>query len=199
MDFYDIHEQTRFQITISVPEKMEELSDMFVTKEELQDLLGPHAYLPSSPTNGHRTYTLKSVIEREVKEWADKLVASGKKTLIIDDEELLDVLKQGYLSDYTEDDDRFGRHGDRICYARRYKRKKTKVTRGDVTDMWHCFQYAWRDKYGCYLPHIPRYDRGINLFKALKDVVGWRRMRKHISDEKLKFYRMIWDNPEEHV
>jgi hypothetical protein len=198
MDFYDIHDQTRFQITISKPVNMEDLSDLFVTKDELHDLVGGNVYFHGTDK---RTITLAGVITTELRKWTDKLEASGKKTLLIEDEELLDVLKKGYVSEFTDDnDDRFGRHGDRICYARRYVRKKKKATQGDVTNMWRQFQCAFHDKYGCYPSHIPRYDRGIAHFKAWKEIIGWRRLRKQMHNkETVKFYRQIWDNPEEFI
>ncbi|HEX04751.1 MAG TPA: hypothetical protein ENH10_06290 [Bacteroidetes bacterium] len=195
--FYDIHEQTKYQITISKPEKVEDLSDLFITKEELNVLIGNSVYL----SNGNQvTRILSAVVTTEVKAWAEKLVASGKKTLRIDDEDLLYVLKKGYLTDYTGNDTTFGRHGNNICYARRFKRKKTKVTQGDVTTVWGHMFYAFKDKFHVYPSHIPRYGRHIRMFKAFKKIVGWRAVRKQIGTHAhLKFYRQIWDNPEEHI
>lgn len=197
MDFFDIHEHTRFQITISKPEKVEELSDLFVTRDELRDIIGDRFFYHGT---GQRTFRLTSVVESEVKVLTDKLDASGKKTLRIEDQELLDVLKSGYLSDYTPGCDLYGRHGDRICYARRYKRKKLKATQGDVSTLWSCMMHAFRVKYGCYPSHIPRYDRHIPMFNAWKKIVGWRRTRRQMSNpDNVKFYRQIWDDPEEFI
>lgn len=193
--FYDIVEQTKYQITISKPEKMEDLSDLFVTKEELIGLIGERYFHGAGP----HTTTLSNVVAAEVKAWGEKLVSSGKKTLLITDDDLLDVLKQGYLSDYGEGDTRFGRHGDRICYTRQFKRKKTKVTQGDVNHLWDYLFYGFRERFSVYPSHVPRYDRGVNMFKAYKTIVGWRRVRKHMSKTYVKFYRQIWDNPEEHI
>lgn len=200
MKFYDIHEQTKYQVVVSRPENAEDLSDLFLTEEELLDMVGENYYL-GNIGNNPRTITLNSVITADVKKWTDKLEESGKKTLRIEDEDLLEVLKQGYITNYTSGDDRFGRHGDRICYARRYKRVKKKATQGDVRNLWiHVFQCAFRSKYGCYMPHIPTYDRHLSLFKAMKDILGWRRCRKFMgSREDAKFYRQIWDNPEEFI
>ena len=197
MEFYDIHDQNKYQITISKPENMEELSDLFVTQEEFKDLIGDNFWYHD---NSPRTITLKSVVENEVKEWADKLEASGNKTLRIEDEELLDILKQGHLSDFTPGTDKYGRHGDRICYARRYKRVKKRATQGDVRNLWSYLQHGFRQKYGCYPSHIPMYKRGLTMFKAFKKIVGWRRVRAEIKDkEYVKFIRQIWNNPEEFI
>ena len=198
MNFYDIHEQTKYQITFSKPENMEDLSDLFITHEELQDLVGGHYYVSG---DSKQTINLDNVITAAVTAWSDKLEASGKKTLLIDDEELLDVLKRGYLSDHTEDNHtKFGRHGDRICYARQWKRKKTKVTQGDVAVLWGYLSSGFHAKFNVWPSHIPRYDRHIRMFKAFKKIVGWRRVRMQMHDKpRVRFFRQIWDNPEEHI
>ena len=196
MQFYDILEQSPYAIRISKPENMEDLSDLFVTGEELAEMTGRAVNVYSN----EQTIKLTHTIETEVLAWGEKLIASGKKTLLIEDEALLDILKQGHLKDFMEDDDRFGRHGDRICYARQFKRKKTKVTGGDVSRMWDYFFYGFRTKFNTYPSHIPRYDRHVNMFKAFKKIVGWRLMREQMHNKDLvKFYRQIWDNPEEHI
>ena len=196
MEFYDIHEQTPYQITVSKPENMEDLSDLFITGDELQDLVGRHSYV----SDKHSTIILSGVITAAVKELTEKLEASNKKTIRIDDEELLEVLKENYLSAFTPQDSGFGRHGNTICYTRRYKRKKHTATQGDVTMMWSYLSYAFRNKFDTFPTHIPRYDRTINMFKAFKSIVGWRRVRTCIHDKKtVKFFRQIWDNPEEYI
>lgn len=196
MEFYDIVDQSDYQITVTKPEKVEDLSDMFITEEELQDMIGYNFHI-----HGHepRKIVLKKSVENEVQKWIDKLEASGKKTFLIKDQELLDILKTGYLCDYAGTD-KYCRHGDRICFARRYKRVKKKPTKGDVRDFWcHYFPSAFRDKYGCYPPHIPTYDRSVALFKAFKNIVGWRRIRSLVTDHNAKFIRQIWDNPQEYM
>lgn len=197
MEFYDIQEQTKYKITLSKPENMEELSDLFITEEEAKDLIGPGFWIHGTDS---RTVIMKNEVERAVAHWAEKLEESGRKTLPIDDEELLDVLKEGYLSDFTPQTDKYGRHGDRICYARQHRRVKKKATQGDVQALWSYLQHGFRQKYGCYPSHIPRYDRGITMFKAFKKIVGWRRVRAEIKDKTyVKFIRQIWDNPEEFI
>lgn len=197
MEFYDIHEQTKYKITISVPENVEELSDLFITKDELQELVGRGGLWLNGTSK--RTFYMDAVIKENLKRLGEKLDASGKKTLPIEDEELLDVLKNSYVSDYDEEG-RFGRHGNRLCYARRYKRVKKKPTSGDVRDLWNTLQYAFRKKYGCYPSHIPTYDRHLTMFKAWKKIVGWKAVQDCTSDKQTrKWFRQIWDNPEEYM
>jgi len=196
MDFYDVHEQTKYEITVSKPKKPEDLSDLFMTEEELKDLVGRNFYMYDK----QRTIILSGVVTTEVVKWANKLEASGKKTLRIDDDELLVVLKKGPLSDYTDDNATYGRHGNRICFARQYKRKKTKVSQSDVSMLWSHLVSGFYDRFRVWPTHIPRYERSIGMFKAFKEIVGWRRVRSHMHDKAtVKFLRQIWDNPEEHI
>jgi hypothetical protein len=194
MEFYDIHDQTLYKIVVSKPENVEDLSDLFITKEELSSLVGREYFHVGAKTQ----FTLDSVVSQEILKWGDKLIKSKKKTLAIDDEELLDVIKERPLSSFLPGDDRFARRSDRICFAKSYKRKKVKATRGDLRSLWTSLWYGFYHKYGCYPPHIPVYDRSLAQFKAWKGIVGWRLIAKTTPDKtQRKFYRQIWDNPEE--
>lgn len=196
MEFYDVHEQTKYKITISQPENIEELSDLFITREELTSLVGRGIWVSSTSPS---TFYLENVISQEIAKLGKKLDESGKKTIPIDDDELLEALKGSYVSDYDEEG-RFGRHGDRLCYARRYKRVKKKPTKGDVRFMWSHFQHAFRHKYGCYPSHIPTYDRHLTMFKAYQKIVGWKAFIATVHDkDDRKWFRMIWENPEEYM
>lgn len=195
-EFYDLHEQTKYQLVISSPRKMEDLSDLFISSDELTELIGP-SYRSSRGYGERNTITLRDAVAADIKKLTDKLDASGKKSIPIDNEELLDVLKQGYMSDFTADPT-YGRHGDRVCYTNRYQRKKHKATQSDVAALWLALQYGFKDKYDCYPSHITRWERHIGMFKAFKKIVGWRRILKHTSQPQTKFFRQIWDNPEEY-
>lgn len=198
MEFYDILDQTKYSIQVSKPERVEDLSDLFISKDELEELVGrwTNIYAPNKPYR----MTLDAVISSELKKYADKLDASGKKTLLIDDDDLLNVLKdsKSYVSNYI--DASYCRHGNRIGYARRYVRKKTKPTKGDVQYFWvQIIPSAFRLKFGCYPSHIPTYDRGLLLFKAFKKILGWKNCSELMDAEHKKFFKMIWDNPEEYI
>lgn len=194
MEFFDVHEQTRYKMVVSRPENLEELSDAFVSADEFRELTGLNPWVPGSSP---RTFTIDDSIAAEVQKLCDKLDASKKKSLIIEDEELLDVLKDNYLSDYTHTD-KYRRHGNRICY--KYKRKKKRATRGDLANLWGAMFYAFSDRYGVYPPHVPRYERNLQMFKAFKKIVGWKYVNKRVyTPQTRKWYRQIWDNPEEYM
>lgn len=196
MEFFDVHEHTKYKVTVSRPENVEELSDCFITEDELKDIVGPNFWYQG---NSPRTFINNTVVSAELDKWAAKLEESGKRTLLIEDEELLGLLKdKNYVSDFI--DGKYGRHGDRICFSRRYERKKTKPTKTDVREFWiRIFPCAFRDKFGCYQSHIPTYDRHLPHFKAWKKILGWKRCSQYMNDGNKKFYRQIWDHPEEYV
>lgn len=198
MQFFDVHEQTKYRIIISKPETIDKISDDFISDDELKDLVGKNFWPPHS--SEPRTYLLDNSITKELQTWADKLKASGKKTLLIEDDELLSVLKKDgcCIPDYVPE---FGRHGDRICYSRRYKRVKKKPTLTDVKEFWNrIFYHAFYTRFGAWPPYVPTYNRGLQAFKAWKKCLGWTACAKHMHDPKQKkFYRMIWDNPQEYM
>ena len=194
MDFFDIQEQSKYVVTVSQPKNMEDLSDSFISREELKELTG-HDY--KTVGAGGRTIMFRNMIAAEVKKLTDKLDASGKKSIRIEDEELLEVLQGRYFSSFSPSGE-YGRYGDRVCYARRYKRKKTKATQGDVRELWNNLQRGWNKKYGCWPSYIPVRERHIHMFKAFQKIIGWRLARQHSSTEQAKFFRQIWDNPEEY-
>ena len=191
MQFFDVHEHTKYMVEISRPESIDQLSDYFMSEDELKDMIGGHFYCPS--TNTPRKFLCNDLITKELENWA------AKKTLIIEDEDLVDVLKTTYVSYYI--DEKYGRHGNRICYARRYKRKKKKPTKGDVREFWiRIFSHAFMSKFGAWPPYFSTYDRHLSAFKAWQKVLGWKACSKHMHDPvQKKFFKMIWDNPEEYV
>lgn len=193
--FYDVLEQTKYQITVCKPAALEDLSDMFISSEELRELTG-HNYLGEGQT---RKLCLKSSVTAEINKLIAKLETSGKKSIPIGDEDLLDVLKGGHLSGFIDGNDTFGRHGNRLGYKKRYVRKKHKATQRDVQDLWNALSSGFREKYKAWPPYFTKQDRHIGMFKAFKKIVGWRLVRSRTNKEQAKFYRQIWDNPEEYI
>ena len=198
MDFYNVEEQTKYKLKISRPESIEKLTDWFMSHDEVTDLIGSSFYLTTGSSS--RTFLCKSVIVKELEKWANALEASGKKTLRIQDPDLLDVLKDGnYITNFI--DEKYGRHGDRICYARRYARVKKKPTKSDVREFWlRIFPDAFKDKFGAWPPYHTTYDRHLAAFRAWQKCLGWKACSRRMFDpEQKKFMKMIWDNPEEYV
>lgn len=190
--YYEVVEESKYYIQVKGIEDISEVGDAFYTYEEIQDLTGEDYF------NHHRRIIyFESRIEKELEKWAALLEASGKKTLLIKDPELVEFLKSSSNSLASYAGAKYTRRGDRIGYYR--KRKKTKPTKGDLRCIWWAFEGGFRRKHGAYFPNIPAWARSLALFKALQKVVGWREVRKGLADEDAKWCKMIWNNPEEYI
>ena len=198
LTFYNVHEQSAYKIVVSKPENLTDISDLFISSQELMELIGRQHYV------GHigeskTTILCRNEIEVAVRALTEQLQASGKRALVIEDNDLLEILTENYpiLSSNVHALG-FCRRGNRIAYLSKRKRVKHRATQGDVRDLWNRLGYGFYQKYGSWLPYIARREQNIKLFKALKSIVGWRRVRKQIEDkQRLKFARQIWDKPEE--
>jgi hypothetical protein len=210
LTYYNVEHQNAYTITVSQVTSLEDLGDVFVTNEELNELgvsysesiiahrLASVGLAHMKPNERLTRYTLKSSVEQALKHWRDKLIRSRKRTIVIEDQDLLAVLKDsiGVVQDHLGN--KYCRRGDRLGYTTRYKRKQTKPTQANRTHLWEAMECGFRQKYGAWLPHCPRWMRQLNLFKAYKDCVGWRRTRQNLNSENAKWCRIIWDNPEEY-
>jgi len=190
--YYDIIEQSKYFVTVKGIEDLTSVSDVFYTYEEMQEITGGGHFHHTHQT----TVYFNKLIESELQEWAAKLDESGKKTLVITDHELVECLKvhQNSLAHYCGK--KYMRRMDRIGYY--HKRKKTKPTKGDVREMWGILEGAYHDKYSCWLPHIPSWNRTLTLFESLQDIVGYKRARARMHGDDVKFLRQVWYNPKEY-
>ncbi len=198
--YFDIQEQSRYGMIVTIPKEMSDLSDSFVTREELQDLTGNmNLYIANQP-GATTTLMFHELIGAEVKKLVDQLDASDKKSVLIKDQELLDVLKNGRayeMARYAGNE--YCRHGDRIKYYKSRRRIKKTASKSDRNYMWSIFMNAFHEKYGTHMPFIPLWYRTLALFKAYKKLIGWKAFRAAINNkDQVKFFRQIWDNPEEY-
>ncbi len=198
-EYFNVLEKTRYCMTIMKTESMADLEDSFISSDELRDLVGPtNYYMGGSP--GPKMFFFHDVIEADLVKYTQRLEASGKRSIRIDDPDLVEALKDSrakHLKEYT--DENYCRHGSRIRYWSSRKRIKKAVTAGDVAQMWGIFSSAFQGKYGTYMPWPNSYNRTVALFNVFKKFTGWRACRKHMPDNLVKWYRLIWDNPEEYL
>lgn len=192
--YYNIEERDRFSISISCAKNVEDLSDNFIDSEDYRDLTGRAVYHASGIVRN----MIHSLIKSELETLMEQLVGSGKKTILIGDDELVTALKDPHCHNVADYIPGYCRHGDRLQYSRTRRRRKTKVTKTDARDMWGIFGSAFFTKFGTHMPYVPMWYRRLTLFKVYKKLIGWRKMCGHMERNNIKFYREIWDNPEEH-
>ena len=198
--YYDITEQSRYGMTVTRPKKIEDLSDSFVTREELVELTGHQSlYIADSPGSS-TTLLFHELIKAEVTKYAERLEVSTKKSIRITDQELLEALKSQRARPMTMYSSHlYCRHGDRIKYYKARRRVKKTATKGDSSYMWSIFMNAFHNKHGTHMPFIPMWYRTLRLFKAYKKYIGWKAFRGAIRNkDQVKFFRQVWDNPEEY-
>ena len=199
--YFNVEEQSKYSVKVAAPTNMEDLSDAFITREELQQLTGNHGlYVAVNGKSAITTVLFHTTIEAELTKYAERLDVSSHKSILIEDDELVEALKDGrarHVMDYIGR--KYCRHGDRLRYFASRRRVKRNATKGDMRDFWSIFSDAFSAKYGTYLPHAPIWYRTLKLFKAYQKILGWRRCRKHMNKDNAKFYRQVWDNPEEYI
>lgn len=188
--YYDVVEQSKYHVTVKPIEDLADVGDTFYTHEEICELSGEKYF-----SQHQRIVYFDHLIIAELEKWADVLEGSGKKTVIMTDHELVEVLKQtpSSLADFAGR--KYMRHGDRIGYYR--KRKKKKATRGDLAIMWDVLVSGWNAKYGAWLPHIPRWNRSHGLFLALQKATGYNTCRPFMPED-YQWCRHIWYNTKEY-
>ncbi len=188
--YYDIMDQSKYHVVVKPIEDLTEVSDNFYTYDEMNEITGGY----HSATSQRHVY-FEKLMRTELEAWAAKLEASGKKSLVIDDHELVEALKmqQQPLSHYAGS--KYTRRMDRIGYYR--KRVKKRATMGDKRIMWDVLVSGWNAKYGAWLPHIPNWNRSHGLFKALQKATGYNTCRPFMPDD-YQWCRHIWYNTEEY-
>jgi hypothetical protein len=209
-EYFDIVEETKYTITISKPANILELSDCFMTEEEILERASIQQYTLRGMSPGTtKTIVDDEAIKRGVEHWVVELKRSGKKSIQITDQDLLDNLTTCIWSSNrnvrTITNQVYTKHGDRIL--RFVPRRKTRATRGDLRELWWDISRAWKEHVGTWTPHIPQYSQTPEFMAFFKKALGWRRVRKSMRrnyDEtraqfraRVKFKRYIWDHPEE--
>lgn len=201
--FYNVISETEYTVEVLAVDKIEDVSNNFMTREELQEKVGPEVYLYEYKPYTQQHYRLDQKIKDALKYWANKLEASGKASIVIDDEDLLSFLRSSYyrVQDFLSDD--FARRKNKLTYnvRRRRKKIKTKPSKSDARHFWYALEHAFRITHGVYPGYIKARERTAKLFIALSPTIGWKAFRsclKAKDTETIKFYRMIWNKPQEY-
>jgi hypothetical protein len=204
--FYNVIEQTRFHIKVSgVIHNHEDLGDAFINLEELELLAGDNYMYGMEALREPKSFFLNGSIKTSLLPYIEELEAnSKKKSVLIKDQALLDAIKSSHqtMSDYVGHD--YGRHGNRIRYKSSLTRKQTKPLQSDKHNLWGYMTSGFYEKYDASFPYAKKWERNLELFCALKAIVGWKRTRaamkgwERATPQQIKFYRQIWDNPKDY-
>ena len=135
-NYYEIQEQTKYYIVLSGAIELEEVVDVAFTWEEIKEQFGD---VTRSWYSGHRFFTTK--IKGALTRYARKIPAD-KKSIKIDDEELIDALKKAYEQGYALSD--FIKGGYRRVGDRLYKHSKAAKSKAIKKDGYRLLNAARR-------------------------------------------------------
>lgn len=186
---YDIEHQSKYGIHIKQVKNIEDAGDHFVTSDELEEL-GVSGYC----YGGYQTF------DKKIKEALQELVAGikkGNKSCIIDDDELLEVLKGCHhpVSHFLD--------GTRRVGNRLFKHTKKEKTAPQKRDAQILIGYACRilheDKpWNIEFKFVSK-NSYEEVIKIVKKLVTWKEMSTMMSEyndeEDIKWVKAVWDKP----
>lgn len=88
--FYEIEDQSKFHIKLKVVENIEEVVGEFLTKDEVEEMMGGER----SHISTYSPIVKKTVVIDYLNKLIQKAKEQEKKTIIIDDEDLIEFLKK---------------------------------------------------------------------------------------------------------
>lgn len=211
MRVFFIEEQSRYYVKLVEIQNIEDAGDDFITEDDAVELLGktPIAY------RSFHEFFLKERIVSELSTLKQEMLKKGKKSTIIRDEELVEVLKKspnswegGKISDYVEG---LRRVGNRLSLHK--KKEKTDPNKRDAKWFLDLCMYFLRDK---HLLHLELRGSTVdNVSQSsitfIRSVVNWKEfeewfnfnkdngphfhLRNYFTADNLKLYKQVYDNP----
>jgi hypothetical protein len=186
-------EDSRFRIEVKLCKDLTEVSDNFVTDDDLHERFGDGIYI----SDNIRFYTDSNLIKVELERLVSPMRIDDKiRSVTIEDDELLAAIKDQSVRDYAPD---VCRRGNKLSrYVPRARPQKA-PRRSDHTAIWNALYPACRDKYGTWLPHVPIRFRTAELLKLYKKAFSWKAIAKRIPQDQLRWCHMIWLKPKEYL
>lgn len=202
--YYEVEEQSKYYIIINKIDSLEEAMDVVYTSEELKELYGiDERYYYGT---GHRFFKKKIA---GVLNGYKRKIPEGKKSIKIDDDELIEALKVAYDKGYSLSDYIKGcrRVGNRLYIHT--KKAKAKATKRDAKNFLNSFVWYLRSVSGLLLDLTGDMndnvsETSINWVRnqaTWDEYVEWvradhpRRQWYMPSDDDLVWYKQVYDNP----
>lgn len=186
-NLYQIESQSKYMMVITRINNIEDATDDFVTEEELDELLGEEGHV-----NIYGATRRKSAIIAALTELRNKIVADGKRTILIKDDDLMEMFKEtgDSVSEYV---DGLRRVGNRLFLheANKPKAKKSHVT----TLAYRVAQTVNKgNKFELEIKYASQDVAAVVLL--CKKLVSWDDIDFGTIDAELVgFMKEIWDNP----
>lgn len=189
--YFNVEEETRYAVKIKAVKNLAEVGEAFYTREEVQERFDL-TYVPEHA----RRYVNERLVSSQLAQLATQLENGDVRSVVIHDEELLEILKNETVQKYAEG---VSRRGNRLVRWKARKRKQVRPRRKDGHILWNAVMHYIRDELGFFGPHIPRRDQSANYLKFLQRAVRWKHVAKYIHTDQRRWCRMIWQKPEEYL
>jgi hypothetical protein len=201
---FAIDEQSKYSITVHKVE-LEDVPDNFITKTDLEELVGDNVYDGGCRANDEQTYKLNAVIESDIARYKAEMIKTGTKSIFID-EDLVNLFTQDsnrHATAYIQTYDNTLRFSKGKIHIKPVidpaKRKQSlKPNRSMATALAYMAGDALTRKHGFvfklgYAANSPK-----EAIEIIKKVLTWDEISTHrnyhnFSTEQLK---QVWDNPE---
>lgn len=192
VQYFNVTEETRYSLTVEPVKNLADVGENFYTREEIQERFG-ETYIPDYA----RRFVNRSLISSQLEKLTEQLENKAVKSVVIEDEELLEILKNEGISRYAEG---VRRRGNRISRWAPRPREQKAVRKSDIAELWGALSTAARKKYDVqWLPHIPLRLRSAALMRLYKRAFGWRDLKQHIPARRRKWCHLVWQHPEDHL
>jgi hypothetical protein len=192
---YEIESESKWHIKLNELKNIEDATDEFFTEEELREMLGmgDTGYINTYAATVKRNAVIEilSPLMQEMKE-------KGKKSIIIDDSEFIDFLKEFDLpvSDFIKG---LRRVGNRLSIFEKAERKVAKKQDAQnlislaVTTLNKEFKFNIDIKYA--------YEDYASAIRLLQKLVTWDQLVERAEQfdyykDKMEFIKQVWDEPD---
>lgn len=187
-----IDERTKYTTKFRRIDNIEDAGDEFFSLEEMHEIVGDNFYCHNEGSAQNTP-----AIVAELADWKNKLIASGKKTIVITDVELVDVLTNAttcFASDFVAG---VRRVGNRLSLAPEKALKKVADKRdfSRLVNVCH-LTINKGQKYDFSLTYCN--DDRVGALTLLKKLLKWEDLawsEFKFTTEEHSFMQEIWDNP----
>ena len=198
---YNVDSQSKYGISITEIENIEDAGEHFINRSELDELGIGYIY---SHNNVH---TFDKKIKAALAILKRKIAKSGKKSCKIEDDELVDILKESQQSVSSFGIEGLRRVGNRLSLAPT-KAAKTEAKKQDFNDLVSvCFsmledQLKTKEDKDGYSEYVRidikyTYHNRAGVITMLKKLFTWEEIVKRCDDDdddQLKWWKMLWDD-----
>lgn len=191
IQYYNIVEQTRYSMKIEPVKNIAECSDDFLTKEELIERF--EARYVSDYT---RSFTDHALVRAELNKIVDPLEDGKIRSVVIEDEDLLAVVKEHGMSRYVAE---VRRRGNRISRWSYRPRKQKAPRKSDGRAVWSALTQYMHSVTGHWPPHFEVCTRTPAMLTFYQRAVRWKHIVKFIPESQKRWARMVWQKPEEYL